>query len=170
MPVNALFQFDERAVAGEVAHLAFDLGADGVFGGRTIPRIRFELADAEGNFLLLAVDAEYDRFDFLILLEDVARFGDTLRPGKFSNMDKAFDAGFELHKRAVRHEADDLALDLGANGKFCFDAVPRIGELLLEAETGHVLFPCSRPARPRRFPGRLSIIPTDGQYDPNSCP
>ena len=138
--VNAFFQFDERAVAGEVADLALDLGADGIFRRGVVPRIGFQLADAEGNFLLLAVDAEHDRFDFLVLLEHVARFGDALGPGKFGDVDEAFDAGFELHKRAVRHEADDLALDLRADGELRFDAVPRIGHLLLEAEADALLF------------------------------
>ena len=30
-----------------------------------VPRIGFELADAEGDLLLLPVDAEHDGFDFL---------------------------------------------------------------------------------------------------------
>ena len=111
-----------------------------IFLRRAVPRIGFELADAEGNFLLLAVDAQHDRFDFLVLLEHVARFGDALGPGKFGDVDQAFDAGFELHKRAVRHEADDLALDLRADGIFRFDVVPRIGQLLLEAEADAFLF------------------------------
>ena len=138
--VNAFFQFDERAVAGEVANLAFDLRADGVFRRGAVPRIGFELADAEGDFLLLAVDAEHDGFDFLVLLEHVAGLGDALGPGKFGDVDEAFDAGFELHKRAVRHEADDLAFDLRADGEFRFDVVPRIGQLLLEAEADAFLF------------------------------
>ena len=49
-------------------------------------------------------------------------------------MHEAFDTGFEFHKRAVRHEVDDLALDLLADRIFRFDLVPGIGELLLEAE------------------------------------
>src|SRR5450631_55076 len=138
--VNAFFQFDKRAVAGEVAHLAFDLDANSVFRGRTIPGIGFQLADAEGDFLLLAVNSQNNGFDFLILFQNIARFGDALGPRKFRDVDETFDAGFELHKRAVRHEADDLALDLRADGEFGFDAVPRIGELLLEAEADAFLF------------------------------
>ena len=70
--VDAFLQFDEGAVAGEVADLALDLGADGIFASAAVPRIGFELADAEGDFLLLAVDAEHDGFDFLVRLEHVA--------------------------------------------------------------------------------------------------
>ena len=79
--VNALFQFHKRAVAGEVAHLAFDPGADRVFRFGTVPRIGFKLANAEGNFLFLAIDAEHDGFNFLVLLEHVAGLGHALGPG-----------------------------------------------------------------------------------------
>ena len=41
--------------------------------------------------------------------------GDALGPGEFGDVDEAFDARFEFHKRAVGHEVDDLALDLGAD-------------------------------------------------------
>ena len=62
------------------------------------------------------------------------RLGDALGPGKFGDVDQAFDAGFEFHERAVGHEVDDLAFDLRADGILGFDVVPRIGHLLLEAE------------------------------------
>ena len=132
--VQAFFQLDEGAVAGEVANLAFDLGAGRIFLLGLVPRIGFELAQAEGDFLLFAVDAEHDRFDFLVRLEHVGRLGDALGPGKFGDVNQAFDAGFEFHERAVRHEVDHLAFDLGADGILLLDVVPRIGELLLEAE------------------------------------
>jgi hypothetical protein len=138
--VNAFLQFDKRAVAGEVAHLALDLGADGYLVSACPTDWLSKLADAEGNLLLLAVDAEHDRFDFLVLLEHVAGLGDALGPGQFGDVHQAFDAGFELHKRAVGHEADDLALDLLRRRDISFDVVPRIGHLLLEAEADAFLF------------------------------
>ena len=65
--------------------------------------------------------------------------GDALGPGQFGDVDQAFDAGLEFHERAVGHEVDDLALDLGADGILRFDVVPRIGQLLLEAEADALL-------------------------------
>ncbi len=41
-------------------------------------------------------------------------------------MDEAFDAFFQFHKRAVRHEVGDLALDLLAGRETLFDLVPRV--------------------------------------------
>src|SRR5882672_2088025 len=138
--VETFLQLDEGAVAGEIANLALDAGAGRIFLQRLVPRIGFELADAEGDFLLLAIDAEHDGFDVLILLEHVARLGNALGPGKLSDVNKAFDARLQFHKRAVRHEVDDLALDLLADGEFGFDVIPRIGQLLLEAEADAFLF------------------------------
>ena len=63
--VDAFFEFDEGAVGGEVADLAFDLVADQVADFDLVPRVGLELADAEGDLLLLLVDAEHDGFDFL---------------------------------------------------------------------------------------------------------
>ena len=74
------------------------------------------------------------RLDFLVLLEHVGGLGDALGPGQFGDVHQAFDAGFQFHKRAVGHEVDHLAFDLGADGVLLLDAVPRIGQLLLEAE------------------------------------
>src|SRR5450759_2962398 len=138
--VQTFLQLDEGTVAGEVANLAFDLRAGFVFRFGVVPRIGFQLADTEADFLLVAVDAEHDRFDFLILLEHVARFGDALGPGQFGDVDETFDSGFEFHKRAVGHKIDDLAFDLRAHGKLAFDQIPRIGHLLFEAETDALLF------------------------------
>jgi hypothetical protein len=69
--------------------------------------------------LFFAVDAEHDGFDLLFGLEDVRRFGDAFGPGKFGNVHDAFDTGLEFHKRAVRHEVDDFAFDLGVDRCFC---------------------------------------------------
>src|SRR5581483_6969808 len=132
--VQTFLQFDESAIAGKIANLAFDFRARRVLLHGFVPRIGFELADAEGDFLLLAVDAQHHGLKFLIDLEYIRRLGDALGPGKFGDVNEAFDAGFQFHKRAVRHQIDNLALDLGANRILAFNIVPRIGELLLETE------------------------------------
>ena len=55
-------------------------------------------------------------------------------------MNETFDSHLQLHKRAIRHEADDLALDLRADGILGLDVVPRVGHFLLEAEADAFLF------------------------------
>ena len=132
--VQTVLQFDKGAVAGEVANLAADLAARRILLGGLVPRIGFELADAQGNLLFLAIDAENDGFDFLFRLEHVRRLGDPLGPGKLGDMHEAFDAGLDLDERAVGNEVDDLAFDLRPDRVFGFDLVPRVGQLLLESE------------------------------------
>ena len=106
----------------------------GVFLLGLIPRVGFELAQAERDLLLFPVDAEHQGFDFLVLLEHVGRLGDALGPGEFGDVHEAFDTGFEFDKCAVGHQVDDLAFDAGAHRVLGLDVVPRVGELLLEAE------------------------------------
>ena len=132
--VDAIFQFDERTVVGEVAHLAADASAHGVVVADLFPRIGFELADAERDLLFFLVEVEDDRVDFLADLEDVRRLLDALGPGEFGDVDEAFDAAFDLDERTVGDEVDDLAVDLLADGVALLDAFPRIGLGLLKAE------------------------------------
>ena len=55
-------------------------------------------------------------------------------------MHQSFHARFELHKRAIGHQVDHLALDPGADGEFGFDVVPGIGHLLFKAKADAFLF------------------------------
>ena len=48
--VDAFFQFDERAVAGEVANLAFDLGAGGILLHAPCPTDWFRAGGRRGRF------------------------------------------------------------------------------------------------------------------------
>src|SRR5437660_5292881 len=133
--IQALFEFDERTVAGKIANFAFDSSSGRIFLLRLVPRIGFELTQAERNLLLFAVDAEHDRFDFLVGFEDIGWLGDAFGPGEFGDVDETFDTGLEFDECAIRHQIDDLAFDLRAHRIFLFDVVPGIGELLLKAET-----------------------------------
>src|SRR5438132_13434057 len=86
--IETFLELDESAIAGEVANLAFDAGAGREFLESFLPRVGFELANAKGNLLFLAIDAEHRGFDFLIDFEDIGRFGDALGPRKFSDVDQ----------------------------------------------------------------------------------
>ena len=132
--VDAFFEFHERTVGGQVADRALDLVPDHVADFDLVPRIGLELADAEGDLLLVAIDAEDDGFDFLAERENVGRARDALGPGEFGDVDEAFDAFLDFDERAVRHEVDDLAFDFLTDREALFDVVPRIGLHLLEAE------------------------------------
>src|SRR5437773_1994127 len=85
----------------DAPNLAFAAGAGRVLLQRPVPWVGLELADSEGDFLLLAVDAQHDGFDFLIWLKHVRRFGDALGPGEFRDMNKTFDARLEFDEGAI---------------------------------------------------------------------
>ena len=99
-----------------------------------VPRIGFELANAERNLLLLFVDAEDNGFDLLALSEHIGRAGDSLGPRKFRNVDQSFDAFLNLDKSAVRHKVCHLAVHGGAHWESLFNLVPRVALRLFESE------------------------------------
>ncbi len=131
--------FDEGAVGGHVAHLTLDLFAGRVALFDFVPRILFELAEAERDFLLVLIDAEHDGFDFLADRKNIGGAHDALGPGEFGNVDEAFDALFDLHKRAVGNQVRDLALDALADGEALFDFVHGLPGHLLEARATRAL-------------------------------
>src|SRR5688500_9920819 len=55
--IQTIFQFDKRAVTGEVANLPTDLAARRILLRGFVPWIGFELAHAERNLLFVPVDA-----------------------------------------------------------------------------------------------------------------
>ena len=71
--INAFFQFNEYAEVGEVAYLALVLRANGIFLFDVLPRIFFELLDAERHLALLAVERKDYSLNFVAYLEEVLR-------------------------------------------------------------------------------------------------
>ena len=137
--VDALFEFDEGAVGGHVAHLAANTSAHRVVVANHIPRVRLELAEAERDLLLVFLDTEDNRVQLLTDLEQLGGLGDAFGPGHLGDVHEAFDAGFDFDEGTVRHEVDDFAVNLGADGELAVDLVPRVFRGLLEAE-GNALF------------------------------
>lgn len=132
--VDAFFEFDEGTEVGQVSHLAMDAGTRWIVVADHIPRIGFELADTEGNFLFAGVDAEDDGFDFLADLENFARFGDALGPREFGDVHQTLDALFDFDEGTVVDQVDHLALDAGADRELALNVFPRVGGALLQAE------------------------------------
>ena len=132
--VDARLDFDERAVVGEVANLAFDDGAGRVLLGDEFPRIDFGLLDTEGDLKLLLVDVEHDHIDFLADRHELARVVDAAGPRHLADVHEAFDTFLETHECAVGHEVDDRALGAAADWVLGFDLLPGRGFLLLQAE------------------------------------
>ena len=139
--VHTFLDFDKRAEVGEVADLTGDFRTGGIFLGHFGPWIRFELASAEGNLLLIAFDFQHHRVNLVADFEYVGSPRNAFRPRQFADVHHTFDAFFQLHKRAVRHHADNLAVHLAVNRILQRNIVPRIPLLLLESKRNAFLFP-----------------------------
>ena len=132
--VEAFLKLHEGTVAGKVAHFALHRSSGSVLVAGGVPWIVVELTDAEANFLFVLVDSQNHRFDLLALLQHLGRFGMFFRPRKFGDMHESFNTRLELHKRAVRNEVYDLALDGGVDRILALDEFPRVLGFLLETE------------------------------------
>ena len=132
--VETFLKFNEGAVAGEVAHFALHHSSGPVLIAGGVPWIVVELTDAEADFLFVLVNSQNHRFDLLSLLQHLGRFGMFFRPRKFGDMHEAFNARFELHKRAVRNEVYDLALNGRVDRILALDEFPRVLGFLLETQ------------------------------------
>src|SRR5437762_11329599 len=97
--IEAIFQLDESSIARQVADFAFDMSSGWILVERTVPGIDLELADTQRDLLLLAINTEHDRFDFLLLFEHIGGFGDALGPGQFGDMHQTFHAWLQFYKR-----------------------------------------------------------------------
>ena len=138
--IDALFQFDESTVIGEVADFALHGGSWRVLGCDIVPGIGGGLLHSQGDFLFLLVDAQNDD---LHLVTDIDQFGgviDALGPGHLADVDESFDAVFEFDKCPIGHDVDDLAGHARIDGELVLDAFPRAGGLLFEAEGDFLFF------------------------------
>ena len=111
------FQFDERAVVGDVGHAAFQLGADRELALDALPRIGLKLLHAKRDTLGLRVEADHLNLDGLADLQGFGRVADAL-PGDVGDMQQAINAA-KVNESAVigdvlDHTLKDLAfLEVG---------------------------------------------------------
>jgi len=79
--VDAFLEFDKGAVSRGVADDALDGAADRVTEMDLFPRIGLQVADGQGELLLLLADTDDDGFHLLGFLQNVAGAGDATGPG-----------------------------------------------------------------------------------------
>ena len=112
--LDARLQFHERAVGHQVDHLAFDLGADGVFLLDAVPGIGQLLLEAQADPFLLAVDVQHHHVNVLAHLEDFRRVADPA-PAHIGDVEQTVDA-VEVDERAEIGDVLDRALADVARG------------------------------------------------------
>ena len=132
--VDVVLEADEQTELGLVLDLALDGRADRVLLGEGLPRVLKRLLQAERDAALHLIDLEDHDLDLLGGGDDLARVDVLLRPGHLGDVDQALDARLQLHERAVIGDVRDAALELRADRIAGGDALPRIGEELLDAE------------------------------------
>src|SRR5262245_35843146 len=112
-PLDAGLELDEGAVVGDVGDRALEAGARRVFGGDALPRIGFELFDAEADALGFRIDADDLHLHRVADIHDLARMidapprhvGDVKQPVDAAKIDEGAVIGDVLD-----HAVDDLAL------------------------------------------------------------
>src|SRR6187200_1632786 len=132
--IDVLFDFDERAELGEVAHLALDLRPDGILLTELVPRVALDLLQAERDATSRRIDAEHHRLDGVTDVQDLRRMLDALAPRHLADMDQAFDARLQLDERTVVGQADDLPAHARTNRITVLHGRPRILHELLVSE------------------------------------
>lgn len=118
---NAVFEFDERAVIGNVGNFAFVNVADFESFFNVLPRIALELFHAEADALVVFV--EFDNLN-LNRLSDRQNFGrvvDAL-PGNVGNVQQTVNAA-EINERAVVGDVFDHAV----KNRAFFDRIDQFG-------------------------------------------
>ena len=137
--VDAVFDFDEGAEVGQVAHAAFDRHADGELLVQRIPRIGRQLPHAERNAALGRVHVQHHAFHLIADVDQLRRMLHALRPGHLADVDQAFDSLFQFDERAVVGDADDASANVRAHGIAMLGIEPRIRRELLESQRNALL-------------------------------
>src|SRR5262245_58908537 len=132
--VNVAVEAEEEPELGLVLDLALEHGAGRILLDEDLPRIAHGLLEPERDAPLDRIDLENLHLHLLGGGHDLAGMHVLLGPRHLGDMDEAFDAGLELHERAVVGDVGDAALEAGADGIFGLDALPRIVLQLLHAE------------------------------------
>ncbi len=103
------------------------------------PGIAQRLLQAERDAAFRRVHSEDDGFYGLAHLHHVGRSSHSFGPRHFGNMNQAFDAGLEFHKRAEIGEPGNGAAHALARLVFFGDGVPRMRLQLLHADRNALL-------------------------------
>src|SRR5690606_26773245 len=126
----ARLDLDERAVVGDVGHLAEHAGVGRVAARDVVPRILAQLLQAQAPAVALAVVLEHADFQLLADLDHLGGMAHAL-PRHVGDVQQAVDAA-QVHERAVVGEVLDHALELGALDQLLHQRLALLGVLALD--------------------------------------
>src|SRR5690606_16596119 len=128
--LDARLDLDERAVVGDVGHLAEHTGVGRVAARDVVPRILAQLLQAQAHAVALAVVLEHADFQLLADLDHLGGMAHAL-PRHVGDVQQAVDAA-QVHERAVVGEVLDHALELGALDQLLHQRLALLGVLALD--------------------------------------
>ena len=132
--LNPFGKLHKRAELREAGDRPFYLRTDWKFRRCIGPRIAERLLQPERHSPLRRIHTQDHDLDDIARLDHVARLADLLRPRHLREVDHAFDAGFEFHKRAEVGDPRHLAAHALAGRVFSCHSVPRMRLQLFHAK------------------------------------
>src|SRR5699024_1446243 len=132
--VTAGFQFNMHSKVGEVAYCTFVLGSHRIALVDIFPGIFLKLLNAERNFLFRLVYIQHYAVDNIVFADQLRRVLDMLRPRHLRDVDKSFNAFFQLDKGTVVRNGNNPTLYLNIFRILKINFIPRMRLQLLKAK------------------------------------
>src|ERR1700691_4125332 len=137
--VDAVFNFNEGAKVGKIAHPAFHNRACRIARREMLPGVLQQLLHAQRNAAVVGIDAEHNRLYLISWLDQLGGMLHPLGLGHLGDMHQPLDALLQLNKGAVVGHAEHPAAYASADG-ITFDRIePGIGCELLETQRNALL-------------------------------
>src|SRR5262245_26382772 len=132
--LDAGLDLHEGSEVGDLGDLPVDLAAHRKPLAERLPGVLGELLDAEAEALVLHVDVEHHRLDFIALLEELAGVLDALGPADVRDVDQAVHALLDADEDAEVGDVADLPLDDRPDRVLVLEQRPGVGLDLLHAQ------------------------------------
>src|SRR5437899_752972 len=138
--VHTVFNLDESAEVGQIAHAAMYAIADVIPLSNCLPGILLHLLHPETHAASPWIYAQHLDFDSVARTHDFARVLDALGPAHLRNMHQSLDPRFQFYESSIISYARNLPRDTSGGRKALLDCFPRIGQELFVSERDTLAF------------------------------
>src|SRR5213080_1328344 len=138
--VHTVFNLDESAEVGQIAHAAMYAIADVIPLSNCLPGILLHLLHPETHAASPWIYAQHLDFDSVARTHDFARVLDALGPAHLRNMHQSLDPRFQFYESSIISYARNLPRDPSGGRKALLDCFPRIGQELFVSERDPLAF------------------------------
>ena len=137
--VDAVFNLDEGAKVGQVAHPALNDCPGRILLGQVLPRVVEQLFHAQRDAAVGRIHAQHHCIHLVGRLDQLGRMLEALRPGHFRKVNQPLDALLQLNERAVVGDRKNAAMDARAHRVALCRIQPRVRRQLLESQRNPLL-------------------------------